>query len=130
MINRKYMENQDQCSPPYFGKFVDIDRRVIRTDLPGYTQINLIAKSNFQPIYTYITTMDWNNLIYNLGGTAGAWIGFTALSFPNLFYSLWCALNYKIITNMHAILIKFNNFIRIAIKFIKVLLILIYNKFI
>ena len=60
-------------------------------------KINLIPKSNLKPIFRHSLSMDYNNLIYDLGGTIGMWIGWTALTIPIYIYEKFKNLNFQII---------------------------------
>ena len=71
---------------------VDVDKKLLENAI----RINLIPKPNRKPIFTYYLSMDFNNFIYNIGGTIGMWAGYSALTIPNILYELWR--NYQIIS--------------------------------
>ena len=68
-------------------------------------KINMIPKSNFKPIFTHHLSMDYNNLIYDLGGTIGMWIGWSALTIPIYIYEIFNKSNYQKIRNFIIIII-------------------------
>jgi len=53
--------------------------RTLRHDL-NYTKINLIPKYSFEPQVSEELYFDFNELVYNFGGTTGMCIGLSAIS--------------------------------------------------
>ena len=85
------------CPPPCENEFVTVDSE--QKPHHDKIKINLIPKFNFKPIFTHSLSMDYNNLIYDLGGTIGIWIGWSALTIPIHIYEMSKILSYQIIRN-------------------------------
>ena len=83
------------CPLPCDSEFVtaDIDQKPHHDTI----KINLIPKFNSKPIFTQTLSMDYNNFIYDLGGTIGMWIGWSALTIPIHIYEKSKKLNFQII---------------------------------
>ena len=72
----------DICENEFLS--VEIDKK----PLQGAIVINLIPKPNPKPIFTYSLSMDFNNFIYDVGGTIGMWVGYSALTLPNVIFEV------------------------------------------
>ena len=107
------------CSQPCETEFNTFE--ILQKPYPDQIRINLIPKSNWKPILTYSFSMNYNDFIYDIGGTIGMWMGFSALSIPLYFYELYRKLTYQII---RVYLINILNIIFSKLKFL--LLKLIY----
>ena len=71
---------RESCPIPCENEFVsaDIDQKPHHDII----KINLIPKFNSKPKFIYHLSMDYNNLIYDLGGNIGIWIRWSALTIP------------------------------------------------
>ena len=94
----------DNCPLPCENELVSAD--VSQKPHPSKIKIIMIPKYNLKPIFSYSLSMDYNNLIYDLGGTIGMWIGWSALTIPIYIYEIIKKLNYQIIR--YHLLNKFN----------------------
>ena len=99
---------------------VDFDKRSHRINV----KINLIPKSNFKPYFTDSLSMDFNNFIYDIGGTIGIWIGFSAMTFPIYIFKILNNLNFQNISNYIKNFIVFTSKYLISIS--EILLSIIY----
>ena len=66
--------------------FVNVIKRSI--NLPGYTRITFIPQYYFQPRIVEQLAMGVPELVYNIGGTIGMWIGVSVLSVTALMFYL------------------------------------------
>ena len=48
------------------------------------SQITIKPLNRFEPQISEHRAMDWSDLIYNIGGTIGMWIGVSMLTIPNM----------------------------------------------
>ena len=83
------------CPLPCENEFLSIECKQKKFS-DDKIKINIIPKSNLKPIFTHSLSMDYNNFIYDLGGTIGMWIGWSALTIPIYIYENFKKLNVQI----------------------------------
>ena len=119
-----------RCPLPCENEFLtaDIDQK----PYPDKIKINLIPKFNLKPIFTHSLSMDYNNFIYDLGGTIGMWIGWSALTMPIYIYEIakklsYLTIYYYISITFNIIYNKFNLLLKKAIQFLKIFINLFHS---
>jgi len=82
--NTIYGKIKGMCSQliPEFCRYIPLQINVLKVKSNlSYTQINLIPNHYIEPQITEQLAMDYNDLIYNIGGTVGMWMGLSMLGF-------------------------------------------------
>lgn len=93
LLLASYFTSQDEellqrtCPELCENEFVTIE--VDRKSSHDNTTVtfNVIPKANSVPTFTYSLSMDYNQFIYDIGGTIGMWIGYSALTLPLFLYN-------------------------------------------
>ena len=71
---------KSSCPIPCEYEFVTVNHD--QKPHPDKIKFNFIPKSNFKSLFKYSLSMDLNKFIYDIGGTIGMWIGYSALTVP------------------------------------------------
>ena len=89
----EFSNKTDICPWPCDIEFISADS--IEKLSPGIRLVNFMPKPNLKTIFTYHLSMDFNNFIYDVGGTIGMWIGYSAITPPMYLYKI-----YEILKNL------------------------------
>ena len=82
-----YRELYNPCAYRVFS----YNTRILSTNVTK-SVVNIIPMNRFEPQMSEHLAMDWNDLIYNIGGTVGMWLGVSMLSIPKsvgIVFMIW-----------------------------------------